>query len=350
MRKFLRGVALTTLKSGGVFRLVKNSKWRQERLLILCYHGVAIEDESEWRPALYVTLQHLERRLKLLKKGNYNVLSLNEGLERLYQKKLPPRSIAITFDDGTFDFYQQAYPLLRQFEFPATVYLTTYYSEFLRPVFNLICSYMLWKVRNRGPVDLREFGLAKAEGLDSNEACQNAANKIVQWADSQTLTGAQKDDLAAKLAGSLHINYQELRAKRLLQLMNRQEIKQLAEAGIDFQLHTHRHRAPLNEELFRREIQDNRAWITGATGNISRHFCYPSGVYRREFLPWLSEEQVVSATTCETGLATAHDNPLLLPRMVDTSGRTDLEFESWLTGVGEFLPRRKRTRNAHLSD
>lgn len=348
MRKFLRRVALITLKSGGVFSLVQNSKWRQERLLILCYHGVAIEDESEWRPALYVTSQHLERRLEFLKNGNYAVLSLNEGLERLHRKDLPPRSVAITFDDGTFDFYRQAYPLLNQFGFPTTVYLTTYYSEFLRPVFNLICSYMLWKVKNRGPMDLSEFGLEKAVALGSNEACLDTANKIVQWADSQNLTGAQKDELAAKLAGCLHIDYQELRAKRILQLMNRQEIKQLSEAGIDFQLHTHRHRTPVNEELFRKEIQDNRAWIKSATGNIGRHFCYPSGVYRREFLPWLSAEQVVSATTCETGLATARDNPLLLPRMVDTSGRTDLEFESWLAGVGEFLPSRTRARN--LSD
>ena len=39
-------------------------------------------------------------------------------------------------------------------------------------------------------------------------------------------------------------------------------------------------------------------------------------------------------------------NPLLLPRLVDTSQRTDLEFESWVNGIGHFLSRR---RNAHLA-
>jgi peptidoglycan/xylan/chitin deacetylase (PgdA/CDA1 family) len=347
MRKFLRQAALSTLKSFGVSNFTKNSNWRRERLLILCYHGIAIEDENEWRPALYVTQKHLKNRFELLKRGHYTVLSLSEGLERLYRKDLPPRSVAITFDDGTYDFYKQAYPLLREFGFPVTVYLTTYYSEFLRPVFNLICSYMLWKVRDRGPVDLSEFELGKSIELGSSEACQSVADKLVQSVEKQQITGAQKDVIAARLAARLDIDYQALSAKRILQLMNRQEVKQLADAGVDIQLHTHRHRTPADEKLFRREIADNRAWILGATGRAVEHFCYPSGVYRPEFFPWLSAEHVVSATTCETGLATAQDNPLLLPRYIDTSGRSDLEFESWLTGVGAFIPSRHRARTNH---
>jgi hypothetical protein len=55
------------------------------------------------------------------------------------------------------------------------------------------------------------------------------------------------------------------------------------------------------------------------------------------FLPWLAEENVLSATTCDVGLADARSNPLLLPRMVETSSRTALEFEGWLTGAADFL-------------
>src|SRR5277367_2426940 len=138
MRRSIRRAVLTTLKRAGVFRLVVNAEWRRERLLILCYHGVSLEDEHEWWPALFVSPQHLERRLEILKKGNYAVLPLAEALERLYRKDLPPRSVAITFDDGTYDFYRQAYPRLKQYAFPATVYLSTYYSNYERPVFKLI--------------------------------------------------------------------------------------------------------------------------------------------------------------------------------------------------------------------
>ena len=118
MRKFLRRAALTSLKGAGIFGVVENSRWRRERLLILCYHGVSLEDEHEWWPALYVSPQHLERRLEILKRGQYNVLPLGEALQRLYCKDLPSRSVAITFDDGNYDFYRQAYPRLKQHSLP----------------------------------------------------------------------------------------------------------------------------------------------------------------------------------------------------------------------------------------
>jgi peptidoglycan/xylan/chitin deacetylase (PgdA/CDA1 family) len=350
MKKQLRRAALTILKGCGAFSLVKDSAWRQQRLLILCYHGVALEDENQWRPFLYMSAEQLERRLEILRDGNYAVLPLAEGLERLYRKDLPPRSVALTFDDGNYDFYKQAWPRLKRHGFPATVYLSTYYSQLQRPVLHLIFSYMLWKARDMGRVDLREFGIDFRGTLSLEENREEVASRIAQWATGQDISGEEKDRIAANLAERLGIDYQELRQKRILQLMNREEIKQLAAEGVDFQLHTHRHRTPLSEELFRREIQDNRAGMASAVGGKREHFCYPSGAYRPEFLSWLGKEEVISATTCDTGLATAETNPLLLPRLVDTSGRTDLEFESWLGGVGHFLSRRKRGRLAYVPD
>src|SRR5437899_9595109 len=167
LRRSLRRVALTTLKHTGVFDLTKKSRWRQQRLLILCYHGIALDDEYQWRPFLYMNAGQLEGRLNLLQKDRYTVLPLSEALERLYRKDLPPRSVALTFDDGGYDFAQQAFPRLKERGFPATVYLTSYYAEARRPIFNLICSYMIWKARDRGTVDLREFGGPQAAVLGS---------------------------------------------------------------------------------------------------------------------------------------------------------------------------------------
>ena len=77
---------------------------------------------------------------------------------------------------------------------------------------------------------------------------------------------------------------------------------------MDVQLHTHRHRTPLDEGLFTREIRENRQRLIASTGNVPIHFCYPSGRYREEFLPWLKAEQIVSATTCDYGMATRDCN------------------------------------------
>ncbi len=350
MKRSLRRAALTVLKTCGAFSLVKDSAWRRQKLLILCYHGVALDDENQWRPFLYISPQQLERRLEILSNGNYAVLPLAEALERLRRNDLPPRSVALTFDDGTYDFYKLAWPRLKQYGFPATVYQTTYYSDLQRPVFTLMCSYLLWERRDLSRVELNEFGIDSPVDLSSAESREQAVSRLAEWVAGQHLTGEEEDEIAARLAQRLGIDYPALLAKRILQLMNREEVKALAAEGVDFQLHTHRHRTPLREDLFRREIRDNRVSIANAVAGERRHFCYPSGAYRPEFLGWLAEERVISATTCDTGFAMAGLNPLLLPRFVDTSGRSDLEFESWVSGIGHFLSYRKRARLAYVPD
>lgn len=345
----MRHAALTLLKGFGFFTRMKDSAWRQQRLLILCYHGVSIDDESHWEPLLFISPEQLALRLKALWDGKYAVLPLGDALERLYRRELPPRSVALTFDDGGYDFYRQAWPQLRQYGFPATVYLTTYYSELQRPV-PLILSYLLWKARDTAGVELTEFGIGQTASLSTAQGRQEIMSHLSHQANGQALNGEQKDRIAARLAEHLGIDYQRLMQKRILHLMNREEVKQLAAEGVDFQLHTHRHRTPLSEDLFRREIRENRDLIVKAAGGVRNHFCYPSGAYRPEFLDWLAKEDVISATTCDTGFATPGTNPLLLPRLVDTSARTGLEFESWLTGIGYFLSRRKRGRHAYVAE
>jgi hypothetical protein len=50
---------------------------------------------------------------------------------------------------------------------------------------------------------------------------------------------------------------------------------------------------------------------------------------------------VVSATTCDYGLATRATEPLLLPRLLDSMSVTDVDFEGWLAGVSALLPHRR---------
>jgi len=102
MRKQIRRAILHVLRNAGVFRLLRDSEWRRQRLLILCYHGISLEDEHQWRPGLYMAPSILEQRLELLREGDYNVLPLSEGLKSLYAGELPPRSVSITFDDVRF--------------------------------------------------------------------------------------------------------------------------------------------------------------------------------------------------------------------------------------------------------
>lgn len=344
MLKQIKQAMLTTARAAGVFSLVQNSKWRRERLLVLAYHGIAIDDEYQWNPALFMRQDYFRARLLIIKKLGYVVLPLTEALDRLYAGNLPPRSLALTFDDGNYDFYKCAYPVLKEFGFPTTLYLTTFYSYYNRPVFDVMISYLLWKGR-AATLDLKEL-----TGRDDMFDLRHDAARAGAWAELQdfavrnNLSAAEKDHLSAGLAEQLHINYDELLQKRLLHIMTPEEVRQLAAAGVDIQLHTHRHCLPSKHALFAREIEDNRTSIQAITNSRPTHFCYPNGIYDVKLIPWLKELGVASATTCDPDIATRNSERLLLPRLVDSSRLSTVEFEGWLTGVAAVLPQRARAK------
>jgi peptidoglycan/xylan/chitin deacetylase (PgdA/CDA1 family) len=339
---------LRSLKAFGMFDVVADSRWRQKRLLILCYHGTSLEDEHLWRPALYLEPRLLEQRLETLKQEHYAVLPLPEALERLWAGSLPRRAVCITFDDGTYDFYKQAYPLLTRYQFPATVYQTTYYMDFERPIFTLICSYMLWKRRGVVITDGTELGLNAPLDLRTEAGRHKVVRGLLDMAEREDWSGQKKDEMAARLARFLKIDYEALREKQVLRIMNRAQVEEIAANGIDVQLHTHRHRTPEDERLFRREIQDNRRELESVRVRNPVHFCYPAGVYREQFYRWLAAEQVVSATTCDNGLASTNSEPMLIPRYIDNQSRTAIDFESWLSGMGDLLAFRRAATQKYV--
>lgn len=340
MIKYLKRGALLSSKRLGIFSAVRTSRWRRRRLTILCYHGVSLADEHEWNPLYYMDPASFEGRLRLLRDGGYNVMPLASALEGLRGGTLPPGSVALTFDDGMYDFYARAFPLLEKYGFPATVYLTTYYSDYNRPVFDVFCSYLLWRGRD-SKADLGRFmpGL-DGVNLRSEEARSDVRAILGTFVARERFTAADKDALCERLARHLGIDYDDLVERRLLHVLSNAEVRELAAKGVDFQLHTHRHRVPVEREAFLREIRDNRRRIHDLAGANPVHFCYPSGVHRPEFFPWLGEAGVTSATTCEGGLATSRTPSLLLPRIVDGMQLAPIEVEGWLSGVSSFLPRR----------
>jgi peptidoglycan/xylan/chitin deacetylase (PgdA/CDA1 family) len=350
MLRRLKLGTLRFLQSTGASARIRDSRWRRERLLILCYHGVSTQDEHEWRPKLYMPPAMLRARFEALRRGGYNILPLGEAVERLFKNDLPPRSVVLTFDDGGFDFYKEASPLLREFGFPATVYQTTYYSDYPKPIFGISASYFLWKRRGEVLQPTSDLGLKSPMDLRTEEGRREVVVQLEQMSVRENLTGVQKYDLLERLAKFLGVDFAEFQAKRLLQIMRPEEIADMAAAGFDIQLHTHRHRTPLDEVLFRKEITDNRKRIVEICGRNPTHFCYPSGHYETAFLPWLERERVVSATTCDPGLASRQCHPLLLPRFVDTPLQPLYVFEAWLSGAGHLASARRPAEGALASE
>lgn len=250
MLKEIKRTGLSLAKSAGMFSLVQDTGWRRSRLLILGYHGIAIDDEHQWNAPLFMRPDRFRERLRLIKNSGCTLMTLGEGLRRLFSGDLPERSVALTFDDGNYDFYKQAYPILSEFDFPVTLYLTTFYSYYNRPVYRPAVSYILWKAQN-STVKLKDL-----TGQDFKLDLANPAHRakafeeLIDFTKRNKLSAEQKDALNVKLAEQLHVDYDRLLEKRILHIMTPDEVRELAAAGIDFQLHTHRHRTPTDRELF----------------------------------------------------------------------------------------------------
>jgi len=330
----------------GAIEGVAASSWRRCRLMVLCYHGISMADEHEWNPGLYMSPGTFRARLEFLRSHGYNVLGLDEALCRLDERTLPARSVAITFDDGAHDFSVRAVPLLQEFGFPATLYLTTYYSDVRLPVFDPTLSYILWKGR------MHAGSVASLIGHESPLCVRTDVERgatvaaVRQHAAVRGLSAVEKDALLEALARELGVNMNSIRRDLSLHIMAPDTVSALPSPLIDVQLHTHRHRTPHDERQFRREIADNRNRIRELLpdGRDLTHFCYPSGVYAGEFLPWLRAEGVRYATTCIPDIVDTSSDPLLLPRFVDTEHQPIETFAAWVSGLAAMLPRRQANR------
>ena len=268
MLRLLKNGALRMARGVCAFRMVEDSRWRQRRLLILCYHGLSLKDEHTWSD-LYMTAAFFRRRMETLVRRQYKVLPLDAALRMLREGSLPPKAVAITFDDGFHDFHHLAFPILREYGFPATVYQTTYYSDHQFPIFNLVMSYVLWRGKDRR-FDGAAYGVPSVFDLSRKEERARAVDAFRQFGSRQKYTPAQKSELAGRISGELGVDYDEILRLRMLQLMTREQISGIVRAGIDVELQTHRHRTPLDEQAFVREIRDNRQWIAAATGSSPR--------------------------------------------------------------------------------
>lgn len=93
------------------------------RIPVLVYHHVA-PIPSGTAPDYYVTPEVFDTQLKYLQQKNYKVLTPDEYLAVLKTGKNPTqKSVMITFDDGNYDNYQYAFPILKKYNDPGLFFI-----------------------------------------------------------------------------------------------------------------------------------------------------------------------------------------------------------------------------------
>jgi peptidoglycan/xylan/chitin deacetylase (PgdA/CDA1 family) len=121
MKKFLFALLFST-------RVIGLIAWlNRKRVPIICYHSVTNDEDRVARDPhkqhipLSLFLSHLDYLQE-----HHNVISLSQYVDaRRNNRRLPDRSVVLTFDDGFEDFYSVAAPHLCQRRLPATVFIIT---------------------------------------------------------------------------------------------------------------------------------------------------------------------------------------------------------------------------------
>ena len=113
------------VRTGAVDRV--RSGWNNNKAVVLLYHRV-LDDKAipaDIDPGIYVTRTAFERQLQYISE-HHEVLSLDSLLEWLNAERTTYRPpCVLTFDDGWIDNYEVAFPLLRRYGIPATIFLIT---------------------------------------------------------------------------------------------------------------------------------------------------------------------------------------------------------------------------------
>ncbi len=91
---------------------------------ILVYHNLAPQPKGR----MILGAKAFEEQMRYLKAQGYRVVNLREFVDFVSQKRqLPRKSVLLTFDDGYRSFLQYAYPLLKELNFTATLFVYTDY-------------------------------------------------------------------------------------------------------------------------------------------------------------------------------------------------------------------------------
>jgi peptidoglycan/xylan/chitin deacetylase (PgdA/CDA1 family) len=94
---------------------------KEVELIGLLYHRF---NESKY-PSTSISKELFRQQLSYLKKNKYEVLNFGDAILKLRSKEAQGRYIVITIDDAFKSFMEHGFPLLKEFGFPATLFINT---------------------------------------------------------------------------------------------------------------------------------------------------------------------------------------------------------------------------------
>ena len=287
------------------------------KVIVLAYHRVLPEHAiraSYIQPGMYVLTQTFEAHLQFLQQ-EFRIISLPELLERWQQNTMDrhERYCVITFDDGWHDTYQYAYPMLRRYRIPATIFLPTSLIGTRHWFWPEKLSYLVDSYEQCLPtVDQRdasqdlvsrypwaaELFASPAHGKAGRSREQRIETAIEQW---KVLSEAVIEERLQHVSQALCLTFPEERA-----LVNWEEVRQMSQHRITFGSHscTHPILPGLSLAAAKHEIEASNRMLCDYRVSSVPVFCYPNGSYNPEIQTLVRDSGYHAAVTTRFGFET----------------------------------------------
>jgi peptidoglycan/xylan/chitin deacetylase (PgdA/CDA1 family) len=208
-------------------------------------------------------------------KDHYTPIRLTDiGLYASSVLPWPKRPVIITFDDGFDDNYHYAYPILKQLNIPATIFLATDYIGSDKIFWFDWVVFMLKKL-NAG-INLKIDGGGKKFILSAPHLLRQQTEL---FGFLKSISDAERLKIIIQLENAIKVNHSNvpLAASRA---MNWDSVREMSASGcIDFGSHTQSHPAlnQLNRDALIYELQGSKQIIEAEIGKPCNTFAYPFG-------------------------------------------------------------------------
>lgn len=241
-------------------------------LTILIFHRVL-----ERADPLFPGEMHAQRfdRLMEFVARTYRVLTLRDSARRLANSELPPRALAITFDDGYADNASIALPILRRHGLVATFFISTGFLD----------GGLMWNdaviesVRSTtlASIDLEAFGLTR---MMTQTVAQRRAAVEALLPRLKYLEPGMRDDAVMRLSRGIGVS--RLPSDLMMQAV---QVQQLSRAGMEIGAHTVNHPILTSVPLAvaEGEIRAGRERLQELIDAPVDSFAYPNGRPREDY-------------------------------------------------------------------
>ena len=309
MRALKRRLRTNVTACGLVYRW--DARRHGQAFAVIMYHRVVEQPDPYFDHGLSVST--FQAQLRLFKRC-CAVLSLDEITTRLDDgKPLPPRCVALTFDDGYRDTSTLAWPLLRQHRFPATLFVAVealergvFWSELVR-----------WCLRDTTARRVRLETLKEPPRTWPLESLQDRLSVITQlYARLKGLSNVERNVVVDELSRTLlHTPAEQVAIRNLM--LSWDEVKRLSSDGVAIGSHTVTHPSltGLSVREAASEIETSRRRLAERLNLPVLHFSYPWGDGSPAIQDLVKAAGFRTACTTRHGLNSPSENRWSLKRI-----------------------------------